>query len=639
MLHRVLELSVRSNVSASLSWRVTIVCIDSRCSQDDKQVESLGGHKVTDYLRLDKTKDRAYFFDHAISPEISQLDTFAITTGKLVPEVLQGRNACCFAYGATGSGKTFTMTGTSEFPGLIPLAVDALFENAGAGTEIMMQYVEIYNEQIKDLLQPANGNLDVREAPGRGTYVAGAANVEVASCSEVESLLEAGNAYRTTESTQLNMVSSRSHAVLQLRCCVKGSTAFGESGGAASASASASASGGGSRGRYGKLSLIDLAGSERASKTGVMYSGGIGRGGTSNNSKRLNEGANINKSLLALANCISALADQAKKGSTPGAAHAGHVPYRDSKLTRLLKDSLGGACRTMMIANVSPASDQFDETLNTLKYADRAKRIRTKEHQSPRKHNSRRLLLGASGKSAGAAAAAAARRAAERAEASQLTGAKEAQERHLQRMDKGRMEQLKARGIKRQQSSEAPVARLTRQETAAITLQKHARGRLGRTGTVRFKAGDLLGGAKPAEAARNRAALAKRAALANAQMYDRQPRPPQAQQPRPPPPRPAVKDGQSAKPAAGGGASAVRSTRGNAAAAAAAGIGVGPRTARGAAAAAAAGGRNGQAGGASSTKHLNGSVAVVSSPSATMSATNNSAASTSTPVPVQAQGE
>ena len=134
---------------------------------------------------------------------------------------------------------------------------------------VNMQYVEIYNESIKDLLQPSNTNLDVREAPGRGTFVAGAANVEVSSRDDVEQLLESGNAYRTTESTQLNMVSSRSHAVLQLRCTLDPENAPG---------------------RAGKLSLIDLAGSERASKTGVMASTSTLRhGGTDNNSKRLNE--------------------------------------------------------------------------------------------------------------------------------------------------------------------------------------------------------------------------------------------------------------------------------------------------------------------------------------------------------------
>ena len=149
-----------------------------------------------------------------------------------------------------------------------------------------------------------------------------------------------GNLYRTTEATNCNEVSSRSHAVLQLR--VESQPRFEEGG----------------KIRVGKLSMIDLAGSERATKT-------------NNAGKRLVEGANINRSLLSLANCINALADRTKK--------SGHIPYRDWKLTRLLKDSLGGSCRTLMITNVSPASDQFDETLNSLKYANRAKNSRTQE--------------------------------------------------------------------------------------------------------------------------------------------------------------------------------------------------------------------------------------------------------------------
>lgn len=154
--------------------------------------EKMGG---LDYLRMDKHKDRSYAFDHAFDPRISQSEAFESTTNDLLPDVMNGRNACCFAYGATGSGKTFTMTGSQDMPGIIPHTVDALFEAAGGGDNciVTMQYVEIYNEQIKDLLQPSNGNLDVREAPGRGTFVAGAANVEVTSRDEVQELVESAS--------------------------------------------------------------------------------------------------------------------------------------------------------------------------------------------------------------------------------------------------------------------------------------------------------------------------------------------------------------------------------------------------------------------------------------------------------------
>ena len=497
-----------------------INCIDP----DDKQLESLGGAKVTDYLRLDKTKDRSYRFDCAIAPEVSQSDAFEKTLQSLIPDVLSGKNACCFAYGATGSGKTFTMTGNQQMPGLIPQGVDALFQQSDI--QVSMQYVEIYNEQIKDLLQPSNNDhLDVREAPGKGTFVAGAANVEVSSRDDVEALLEAGNAYRTTESTQLNMVSSRSHAVLQLRI------QLGE--------------------KKGKLSLIDLAGSERASKTGVMSStNNIGRGGTNNNTKRLNEGANINRSLLSLANCISALADQAKKGNG-GANNTAHIPYRDSKLTRLLKDSLGGRCRTMMIANVSPSSDQFDETLNTLKYADRAKRIKTKKSKSPSKlrQNTGSFAPVPPPRPAGDKQVAAAKRAAERSAAAQLEGARSAADRHLARMNAGRVEKERIekgtalqRGgtgvigeepsarkprqealarINRAISSDRPtggvshrpalVKGASKEEVAAATVQRHARGRLARAKTQHLKAGDLLAARRLDPRVGN--AIAKRAAM------------------------------------------------------------------------------------------------------------------------------
>ena len=185
-------------------------------------------------------------------------------------------------------------------------------------------------------------------------------------------------------------------------------------------------------GLKGKLSLIDLAGSERANKTGVVVKG-------AKSSKRLNEGANINKSLLALANCINALA----KGTT--ASH-GHVPYRDSKLTRLLKDSLGGGCRTLMIANVSPASDQFDETLNTLKYADRAKHIKIKE--APKERAPTRARAPAVGSGAAAARAERLRRdrRAERSAEEQTEASRAAADRHLQRMHEGRQAQERSKG-------------------------------------------------------------------------------------------------------------------------------------------------------------------------------------------------
>jgi hypothetical protein len=167
--------------------------------QDGRQInandpdDKMGG---LDYLRLDKTKDKSYAFDHAFDETAAQENIFDATTANLIPDVMRGSNATCFAYGATGSGKTHTMMGTPELPGVIPLTVDELFAHIRDAAEdyqvgVNMQYVEIYNESIKDLLEPArNQNLDVRESPKDGTYVSGAASTAVSSRKELEALSE-----------------------------------------------------------------------------------------------------------------------------------------------------------------------------------------------------------------------------------------------------------------------------------------------------------------------------------------------------------------------------------------------------------------------------------------------------------------
>ena len=205
---------------------------------------------------------------------------------------------------------------------------------------VTITYVEIYNEMIRDLLVPTSGYLELRDDSDKGITIAGVTEFRAESTEQVMNLLLMGNKRRTTEATNANMTSSRSHAVFQINVNkvhrTRNTTMETLSG---------------------KLSLIDLAGSERGTVT-------------ENRGIRLMEGAKINRSLLALANCINALGDKNKKGF--------FVPYRDSKLTRLLKDSLGGNCKTVMIVNVSPAGSQFEETINTLKYANRAKNIKTK---------------------------------------------------------------------------------------------------------------------------------------------------------------------------------------------------------------------------------------------------------------------
>ena len=260
--------------------------------------------------------------------------------------MLDGYNATVFAYGATGCGKTHTITGTVQAPGVIFLTMQELFERIGEigdekHTEISLSYLEIYNETIRDLLVPGGSkqSLMLREDANQAVSVAGLTSHHPQNVQEVMDMIVRGNEYRTMSPTEANATSSRSHAVLQINVSQKDRNAdINEPHTMAT------------------LSIIDLAGSERASAT-------------KNRGERLQEGANINKSLLALGSCINALCDPRKKN---------HVPYRNSKLTRLLKFSLGGNCKTVMIVCVSPSSQHFDETQNTLRYANRAKNIQTK---------------------------------------------------------------------------------------------------------------------------------------------------------------------------------------------------------------------------------------------------------------------
>uniref|UniRef100_A0A8C1WYB6 Kinesin family member 13Bb n=1 Tax=Cyprinus carpio TaxID=7962 RepID=A0A8C1WYB6_CYPCA len=267
----------------------------------------------------------------------------------LLDSAFQGYNACIFAYGQTGSGKSYTMMGAAEQPGLIPRLCSSLFQRTvqeqreGESFTVEVSYMEIYNEKVRDLLEPKGSRqvLRVREHKVLGPYVDGLSRLAVTSYKDIESLMSEGNKSRTVAATNMNEESSRSHAVFNiilthtLRDLKTGTS--GE--------------------KVSKLSLVDLAGSERADKTGA--------GG-----ERLKEGSNINRSLTTLGLVISALAEQGA-----GKNKSKFVPYRDSVLTWLLKDSLGGNSRTAMVATVSPAADNYDETLSTLRYADRAKSI------------------------------------------------------------------------------------------------------------------------------------------------------------------------------------------------------------------------------------------------------------------------
>ena len=295
-----------------------------------------------------RAKEKILKFDYAFDSSVGQEKIFNCTTKNLIDDIVNGYNATVFAYGATGAGKTYTMLGEDGNPGIMVLTLRDLYKKIllyqNRDYIIKLWYIEIYNEKIKDLLVNNNDNLELREDPNRGIIINNVTELITNSSEDILNLLKMGNKNRTTEETNANETSSRSHAILQIVVSYKEkNTNFNKN----------------TEIKYGKLNLIDLAGSERASVT-------------KNKGLRLIEGANINKSLLTLGNCINALSGKSEKGNKI------YVPYRDSKLTRLLKDSLGGNSRTVMIANISPFIYNFDDTYNTLKYAERAKCIKTK---------------------------------------------------------------------------------------------------------------------------------------------------------------------------------------------------------------------------------------------------------------------
>ncbi|KAM0924929.1 hypothetical protein ACQ4PT_004805 [Festuca glaucescens] len=317
---------------------------------DDKNVAVLDPDLSKGYLDLiqNRTKERRYSFDHVFAPGCSNTDVYK-NISSTVLGVIQGLNVTVFAYGSTGSGKTYTMVGSHNDPGLMVLSFRTIFDqikkdDSSDTFEVSCSYLEVYNEVIYDLLEKSSGHLELREDPEHGITVAGLRRIKVHSADKILELLNIGNSRRKTESTEANATSSRSHAVLEITVRRKQKGQYG------------------SQVLRGKLALVDLAGSERASET-------------NNFGQKLRDGANINRSLLALANCINALGKQNKKGLA-------YVPYRNSKLTRILKDGLSGNSRTIMIATISPADDQYHHTTNTLKYADRAKEIKTHVHKN-----------------------------------------------------------------------------------------------------------------------------------------------------------------------------------------------------------------------------------------------------------------
>ncbi|KAM0335796.1 hypothetical protein ACHAQA_000846 [Verticillium albo-atrum] len=269
----------------------------------------------------------------------------------------EGYHTCIFAYGQTGSGKSYTMMGTPDHPGLIPRTCEDLFERIEAAQNetpnisynVRVSYFEVYNEHVRDLLVPVVPNkppyyLKIRESPTEGPYVKDLTEVPVRNINEILRYMKNGDDSRTTASTKMNDTSSRSHAVFTIMLKqIHHDMETDET-----------------TERSSRIRLVDLAGSERAKATEAT-------------GQRLREGSNINKSLTTLGRVIGALADSKQKGRK---RTKDVVPYRDSILTWLLKDSLGGNSKTAMIACIAPAD--YEETLSTLRYADQAKRIRTR---------------------------------------------------------------------------------------------------------------------------------------------------------------------------------------------------------------------------------------------------------------------
>jgi hypothetical protein len=295
-----------------------------------------------------KEEPKRFTFDACYDSSCTQKDIYDRTAAPIIDCVMEGYNGTIFAYGQTGAGKSHTMEGIPDPPelrGIIPNAFKHIFDKIGLnnieGKQFLVRasYLEIYNEEIRDLLSKDPKNrLDLKENVDSGVYVKDLTSFVVKSVAEIDHVMQAGKKNRSVGATLMNQESSRSHSIFTIICEQSEVGPDGQQ-----------------HIRVGKLNLVDLAGSERQSKTGAT-------------GDRLKEAIKINQSLSALGNVISALVD----------GKSSHIPYRDSKLTRLLQDSLGGNTKTCMIANCGPAEFNYDETLSTLRYANRAKNIKNK---------------------------------------------------------------------------------------------------------------------------------------------------------------------------------------------------------------------------------------------------------------------
>ncbi|KYQ57477.1 Kinesin-like protein KIF3B [Trachymyrmex zeteki] len=347
--------SMKSSVVTEVATQCVQVVV--RCRPMDERETTRNYTRVVDVIpsrgavevrhpRDDPSSEtvKVFTFDAVYDGNSSQQELYEETVRPLVSSILDGFNGTIFAYGQTGTGKTYTMEGSKmdhEKRGIIPRSFEHIFNYIGRSENmqylVRASYLEIYQEEIRDLLHPDQSlRFELKEKPDIGVYVKDLSTAVCKSATEIQHLMNVGNQNRTIGATNMNEHSSRSHAIFLITIEMGN---IGDTGGI----------------RVGRLNLVDLAGSERQSKTG-------------SSGERLKEASKINLSLSALGNVISALVD----GKTT------HVPYRDSKLTRLLQDSLGGNSKTIMVANIGPASYNYDETLTTLRYASRAKNIKNK---------------------------------------------------------------------------------------------------------------------------------------------------------------------------------------------------------------------------------------------------------------------
>ncbi|CAM8904359.1 unnamed protein product [Rhodiola kirilowii] len=291
-------------------------------------------------------------FDRIFGEDCKTDEVYRACTKEIVAGVVRGFNGTVFAYGQTNSGKTHTMRGSISELGVIPLAVRDLFDKIHEDPDreflLRMSYMEIYNEEINDLLVPEHRKLQIHESLERGIYVAGLREEIVATPEQVLELMESGESYRHIGETNMNLYSSRSHTIFRMIIESRDRTEVGDEGGTCDAV------------RVSVLNLVDLAGSERAAKTGAE---GV----------RLKEGSHINKSLMTLGTVIKKLSEGAE-------SQGGHVPYRDSKLTRILQPALGGNANTGIICNITLAQIHSDETKSSLQFASRALRVTNCAH-------------------------------------------------------------------------------------------------------------------------------------------------------------------------------------------------------------------------------------------------------------------